>query len=59
LNQDFLDMLSALSEAGADFLRIVIRIIGLNVPTTGREELIQNNCALNRPRDMRAALVAT
>ena len=57
LNSKFKDMLSALSEAGVDFLvawsnKISAEMDGMIVPVIGRSELLTNKRASGRPKDL-------
>ena len=51
MNRDFIDMLSALCEAGVDF-PIDVNIEALAVPVLGRDDFIKNKKATGRPRDL-------
>ena len=49
MNRDFLDMLSALNEAGADYL--VMQVRGVPTQCIGRVELLKNKRATGRLKD--------
>jgi hypothetical protein len=50
MSPDFVEMLSALSEARAEFL--VVAIGDLDVPVLGKSDLIRNKRAVGRPQDL-------
>ena len=64
MNRDFVEMLSALSEAGADHLvsgvgfdeawksRKIVRIGEFDVAVLGRDALLRNKRASGRPKDL-------
>ena len=57
MNRDFVEMLSALAEARAEFLivganRTTIRVESLAVPVLGKNDFIANNRAVGRPKDL-------